>query len=670
MDESLIYRVPAQPKNPLEDFVKEEEPSQIFSAMPEKSVETPKTGIAYQEPTLQKKSSNPLENLPEVEKTQTEESDEPPSIGKIVAGGHDLISKIKYAQAGRTGRNAREVAREKALDNQAIFQVYSAMQNRLSERGYDPRLVDFLGTNKGGGFRSAEDIDRLFKIKEKGLQYQTKDGNIVKLGANAPWNAIVDAADEAGGITITKPSDPLKDYGDAINTAKGLYEAADKDPDNAERYRKEANAVIKSFVPPQVRQQMYVANQEDIFTGVNPQSWSDGTRNYKGVAISKDMPDEEKVTTAERFNKLAGSAFPAISGKVVGDGLDVGDDAIARTSAWFEQNGLPVPEGNFFAGVTIKTNKGVEAYPVQLNLKTGEIIPMVNLPQPVTTEKATAPAPAADPLSSPSDAGLSLRRAVKKGVESVDKAGIAAALGLANIGPGLANISADIYEAGESFSTGKPATKLPRYKLYDGGDVEERYEAQKKRNANKVKAGFDEFFSEEPNNAYDLPNDEYNDVLKFASVYSGEPVKLLKVEGAKEQWDAFTSDKHEKLQAKGLQAVKTSKGVFFVDRSDSQSRADDLENLIKRATNPDTVGDLTNREREILSRWKFERARRGRGLAEGVVETADGLSRLVNDGKELDEFWTGKKAVYEYKGDDFNNPYNFIKAMRSGDKNK
>jgi hypothetical protein len=611
-------------------------------------------------------NQNPLESLP-----NAQNKNEGPGLGNFIA---DSISDAKYFenQAALFPKRKGGGKAPEALAYEA--RAYAIRQKLPGEAAsrygiQDPSIINQLYSTKTGVTRSASEIDKIYDTMQKGyVELPDNQGALQRV----PVESVEDAIARVEQLRTLMPkqgtsaSDPLKNYGDAINTAKGLYEAADKDPDNAERYRKEANAVIKSFVPPQVRQQMYVANQEDIFTGVNPQSWSDGTRNYKGVAISKDMPDEEKVTTAERFNKLAGSAFPAISGKVVGDGLDVGDDAIARTSAWFEQNGLPVPEGNFFAGVTIKTNKGVEAYPVQLNLKTGEIIPMVNLPQPVTTEKATA----ADPLSSPSDAGLSLRRAVKKGVESVDKAGIAAALGLANIGPGLANISADIYEAGESFSTGKPATKLPRYKLYDGGDVEERYEAQKKRNANKVKAGFDEFSSEEPNNAYDLPNDEYNDVLKFASVYSGEPVKLFKVEGAKEQIDAFTSDKYEKLQAKGLQAVKTSKGVFFVDRSDSQSQADDLENLIKRATNPDTVGDLTNREREILSRWKFERARRGRGLAEGVVETADGLSRLVNDGKELDEFWTGKKAVYEYKGDDFNNPYNFIKAMRSGDKNK
>ena len=150
---------------------------------------------------------------------ESEESGEPPSIGRIIADGYDFISQIKAVQNTRTGRNAREVAREKALDNQAIFQVYSAMRDRLSERGYEPMLVDALGTNKGGGFRSAEDIDRLFEIKEKGLQYQTQDG-IATLDKNAPWGAVLEAADKVGGITIMKPGDPGKDLGQLADNQK------------------------------------------------------------------------------------------------------------------------------------------------------------------------------------------------------------------------------------------------------------------------------------------------------------------------------------------------------------------------------------------------------------------------------------------------------------------
>jgi hypothetical protein len=159
---------------------------------------------------------------------ESEQSDEPPSPGRIIADGYNYISQIKAVQSGRFGKT-REVQREKALDNQAIFQAYSAMQARLSERGYDdPTLVNTLGTHKGGGFRSAEDIDRLFEIKAKGLEYRTQDGNIAKLGPNAPWSAIVDAADEAGGITIMKPSDPLKTAQESINLVKSFLDADGK----------------------------------------------------------------------------------------------------------------------------------------------------------------------------------------------------------------------------------------------------------------------------------------------------------------------------------------------------------------------------------------------------------------------------------------------------------
>jgi hypothetical protein len=433
-------------------------------------------------------NQNPLESLP-----NAQSKNEGPGLGKFIA---DSISDAKYYEnqaALFPKQKGGGKAREALVYEARAYAIRQKLPGEAASRYgiQDPSIINQLYSTKTGVTRSASEIDKIYDTMQKGyVELPDNQGALQRV----PVESVEDAIARVEQLRTLMPrqgtagsSDTFKNYGDAINTAKGLYEAAEKDPGNAERYRRQASAVIQSSVPTQVRQQMYFANQEDIFTGVNPQSWSDGTRNYRGTVISKDMPDEEKVTTAERFNRLAGSAFPAISGKVVDDGLDVEDDAIARTAAWFEQNGLPVPEGNFFAGVTIKTDNGVRAYPVQLNLKTGEIIPMVNLPsQPANTEDAAGKATkTADPLSSPSDAGLSLRRAAKKGVEVVDKAGIAAALGLANIGPGLTNISADIYEVGESFATGKPATKLPRYRLYDGRDVEERYEDQKERSANR-----------------------------------------------------------------------------------------------------------------------------------------------------------------------------------------
>ncbi len=231
---------------------------------------------------------------------ESEESDEP-SIGRIISDGYNYISQIKAVQSGRFGKT-REVQREKALDNQAIFQAYSAMQARLSERGYDdPTLVNTLGTNKGGGFRSAEDIDRLFEIKAKGLEYRTQDGNIAKLGANAPWSAIVDAADEVGGITIMKPGDPGKDFGQlADNLKKAEDSRASAIASGDERGIARSSALIE-LLEEQVnaatggkfRRDTHAGIQQNFATAIthlnNPKV------NYKGVAydqVDKSKPED------------------------------------------------------------------------------------------------------------------------------------------------------------------------------------------------------------------------------------------------------------------------------------------------------------------------------------------------------------------------------------------
>jgi hypothetical protein len=180
-------------------------------------------------------TGNPLDDFEaplkkETQIAQEEQPQEPASIGKIVAGGYDLISKIKMAQSGRTGRNAREVAREKALDNQAIFQVYSAMRDRLSERGYDdPSLVNILGTHNGGGLRSAEDIDRLFKIKQEGITFQTEDGRTARLDPDAPWETIMEADRKTRGVKIEGAAgDPIERSQKELGLIKSYQEISAK----------------------------------------------------------------------------------------------------------------------------------------------------------------------------------------------------------------------------------------------------------------------------------------------------------------------------------------------------------------------------------------------------------------------------------------------------------
>jgi hypothetical protein len=182
-------------------------------------IETPKSRASADSILREREaqlSGNPLDNFQAPPVAKTEESEEEPSAystGQSISEGYRMISDIKRMQAGRTGRNAREVAREKALDNQAIGAVYSAMQQHLESKGYDPRLVDMLGTKQGGGFRTAEDIDRLFEIKSKGTTFQDENGEVV-VAPDSDWDIVFEAdrASRAQSLKSRKSaaSDPLK----------------------------------------------------------------------------------------------------------------------------------------------------------------------------------------------------------------------------------------------------------------------------------------------------------------------------------------------------------------------------------------------------------------------------------------------------------------------------
>lgn len=173
-------------------------------------------------------SGNPLDNFQVAAKAEVEEEPKAYSTGQAISEGYRMISDIKRMQAGRTGRNAREVAREKALDNQAIGAVYSAMQQHLESKGYDPRLVDMLGTKQGGGFRTAEDIDRLFKIKSEGIEYQDENGP-VQLLPDADWDLVFDADRIARAQALKSQKaaggDSLKQQQDFANLTKSLLDA-------------------------------------------------------------------------------------------------------------------------------------------------------------------------------------------------------------------------------------------------------------------------------------------------------------------------------------------------------------------------------------------------------------------------------------------------------------
>ncbi len=217
-----------QEKKPIDQTVVE---TGVKSLQPERSYTPAKEGEGRLTSDM---TGNPLDDFEaplkqEAPVVESEESDEPPSIGRIISDGYNYISQVKMVQSGRTGRNSREVAREKALDNQAIFQAYSAMQDRLSERGYDRGLVDVLGTHNGGGLRSAEDIDRLFKIKQEGITFQTEDGRTARLDPDAPWETIMEADRKTRGVKIEgAASDSLKTAQEELGLIKSYQEISAK----------------------------------------------------------------------------------------------------------------------------------------------------------------------------------------------------------------------------------------------------------------------------------------------------------------------------------------------------------------------------------------------------------------------------------------------------------
>jgi hypothetical protein len=136
-------------------------------------------------------TSNPLDNFEPVK--QAPQPKKELTIGEIVADGYSLIGQVQKLKNGRTGANAREVAREKAIDEQFIGQVYSRMGDLFEERNMDRNLVSRLGALPGGGFRTAEEIDRVDRIRREGAVLKDDNGNEVVIEKGLDWDRAFEA---------------------------------------------------------------------------------------------------------------------------------------------------------------------------------------------------------------------------------------------------------------------------------------------------------------------------------------------------------------------------------------------------------------------------------------------------------------------------------------------
>jgi hypothetical protein len=251
-------------------------------------------------------TSNPLDNFEPVK--QAPQPKKELTIGEIVADGYSLIGQVQKLKNGRTGANAREVAREKAIDEQFIGQVYGRMGDLFEERNMDRNLVSRLGALPGGGYRTAEEIDRVDRIRREGAVLKDDNGNEVVIEKGLDWDRAFEAdklvwaqelksrtkAGAAGGDpweAADKAATGLKTAMENLTAAQasGNQQATDLAQSNFELAEQRQNQVTNG---------VYFRNkhrgiQQNLATAIthlnNPKV------NYKGVAydqVDKSKPED------------------------------------------------------------------------------------------------------------------------------------------------------------------------------------------------------------------------------------------------------------------------------------------------------------------------------------------------------------------------------------------
>jgi hypothetical protein len=159
-----------------------------------------------------------------------QEQQEPPkelTLGEIISEGYGIISQVKGLKNGRTGANAREVAREKALDEQFIGMVYSRMGDLFEERNLDRNLVERLGTRPGGGYRTAEEIDRVDRIRREGATIKV-DGQEITLPKDMDWDQAFEADKLVWASSVKAAKTKEDDSIERATKAQSLIDAISK----------------------------------------------------------------------------------------------------------------------------------------------------------------------------------------------------------------------------------------------------------------------------------------------------------------------------------------------------------------------------------------------------------------------------------------------------------
>lgn len=198
-EETIFDKLPSTKESQLammQAGVRPDEPTKSYipskrSAFSEPSSLTDSPDVIVDSETLG--TGNPLDDLqaPAPQPSQKEKASEE-TMGRIISRGFGYIEKLKDMKGARFGQK-REVAVMKAMDDAAIARTYNIMQDHLRRNGYDdPNLLEDLAKHRGGGYRSAENIDRLFEIKSKGTMFQDEKGEVI-VPPNEEWEKVIEA---------------------------------------------------------------------------------------------------------------------------------------------------------------------------------------------------------------------------------------------------------------------------------------------------------------------------------------------------------------------------------------------------------------------------------------------------------------------------------------------
>lgn len=96
--------------------------------------------------------------------------------------------------------------------------------------------------------------------------------------------------------------------------------------------------------------------------------------------------------------------------------------------------------------------------------------------------------------------------------------------------------------------------------------------------------------------------------------------------------------------------LRSTGDTFDVVKENPTARERVLKNLVSRASNPQEVYSLTNRERRIMGDAGYEQPTKTYTSPMRMLpEMADSISRYYRDGRELPPKLTGPKPAYQKK---------------------